>query len=146
MEGGEEGKDDCHVGDGDVALLGVDDAVDAPDGDAEEYGDEPEGVAVGGRGKRVLRPPRQGETRAEGEEKRKQEEGFGVVEEVSQDKDTVARGAGNVVGEFEVGLDLVVPVGGVEPVGIGAVGELGVAEDERRVEELTLGMLKVDVG
>ena len=45
-----------------------------------------------------------------------------------------------------VRLDALVEEGGVEPVGVGAVGELFVAEDLRVVVELLFGVLEVDLG
>ncbi len=69
-----------------------------------------------------------------------------MVGDVAEDAHDALADDDDLEARVHVGLDVIVPVGGVEPVGVGAVGELLVAEDGGRLEELLFGVLEVDLG
>ena len=118
---GEEGKKEDEKGGAEIAVFNVDDAVDAESGDAEEKRHEPEGV---GRGS-------PGGVQACSEEEENGEEGIGlgVVGHVAEDAHCALAKDDDLETQVHVGLDALVEEGGVEPVGVGAVAELLVAED-----------------
>src|SRR6266851_4856614 len=135
---GEEGKKEGEEGGAEVAVFDVDDAVDAESGDAEAKWHEPEGV---GRGS-----PGGVQACSQKEENGEEGIGLGVVAHVAEDAHNALTNDDDLETQIHVGLDALVEEGGVEPVGIGAVGELFVAEDGRVVVELLFGMLEMDVG
>ena len=138
MHRGEEGEEEREEGGAEVAVFDVDNAVDAERGDAEAKGHKPEGV---GRGSPcgVQAGPEEKENGQEGV-------GLGVVAHVAEDAHDALADDDDLEMQVHVGLDAFVEEGGVEPVGVGAVGELLVAEDGWGVEELFFGVLKMDVG
>src|SRR6266576_6521572 len=128
----EEGKKDSEKGGAEVAVFDVDYAVDAESGDTEEKRNEPEGI---GRGL-------PGGVEAGSEQEKNGEEGIGlgVVAHVAEDAHDALADDDDLETRVHVGLDVLVEEGGVEPVGVGAVGEFLVAEDGWGVEELLFGV------
>ena len=87
-----------------------------------------------------------GEETACQQENCKDDEGFEIADEESDEDDDVAEEAEDVSLEPEVRLEGVGPVGGIEPERIGADGMLDVGVDGRGVDDELLVMLEVGGG
>src|SRR6202020_219865 len=98
----------------------------------------PEGVSGGS--------PAKMQARSGQKQKEEEQPGFGVVADVTDDTHNALPDDDDLELGVHVSLDALVEEGGVEPVGVGAVGELLVAEDRWVFEELLLRVLEMDLG
>ena len=114
----------------------MDETVDKDDGETEKCGREPEGLSGWS--------PIWAESCFQEEEHDEEDPGLRVIGQIAEE----AAGAVSQDDDLEAGihvrLDAFVPKRRIEPVWVGAVGELPVAEDSGGLKKLLLGMLQMD--
>src|SRR6202034_3159532 len=110
----------------------------AESGDAEKERCEPEGVSGG--------PKVRAETGSGEQEEGEENPNFGVVADIADDAHEALADDNDLQMGIHMSLDVLVEERGVEPVGVGAIGKLFVAEDGWALEELLFRMLEVEIG